>query len=279
MYLHRWITEASEDEHVQFRTSTLEGRRSNLEVTRRHRSYRRQIARCATQSERQQYTKALAKQLLKRSALPVAFLLRGLQRDSLPPALEEAASRVAGERLGSLPPLRVRAGWEHRLPTILEDLKRSPAELMFRRHVETLFQVSCQTAVRILDQFGASFYGTALAIERLILLERLREVEVDPAVLFECERRSSVFRAVTRDELGEALGVVAQQLAGNRAYLEGAAAQAYRQSRLASFPERFQLSKTELRMQFQGFTEFLQQIGVIVYALHNDAEALEAILT
>lgn len=135
IYLHRWIAEAADDEQVQFRGSTLDCRRQNLEVTARHRSYARQIARRRTPTERLQYTKALAQRLAERSGQTPPRILRALLRDALDAALEETASRAAGERVASLPPLRLRSGWEHRLPEILQMIEATPEELVGRRTV------------------------------------------------------------------------------------------------------------------------------------------------
>lgn len=69
--------------------------------------------------------------------------------------LKEQASRLAGERFPPQPPVRVRAGWEHRIPALLDALEDSSAELIFRRDVERMFGGSRKTAVNRLDRFGA----------------------------------------------------------------------------------------------------------------------------
>ena len=278
VYLHRWIVGADEDTLVQLGRDPLDCRRQNLHVSLKRRSYTRQIERRSTPTDRLQYSKALAARLAQGSPLTSAQVLRGLQRGTLDANTERTASRLTGKRITSLPPLRVRAGWEHRLPVILEALESSAADLLFRRDVEALFRVSRNTAVKLLDRFGASFYGSALAVARNGLLEALRRIETDPAISFERERHISTLRTATRDELGDALGVAAKRLVGNRSYLQGEAARAHRETRFAQFPESICLTKTELCLQFHGFADFLQQVGLIVYALQNDTDEIEQFL-
>jgi hypothetical protein len=169
VYLHRWIVDADENTLVQPAGDPLDYRREQLRVSRKHRSYQRQIERRQTQTERLQYTKALAKRLASHSTYSPAQLLRGLQRrtlDQLDPTLDEAASRLSGERVTSLPPVRFRTGWQHRLPEILAALEAAPGELAGRREVERIFRVSRATAVQILDRFGANLAGNALVLRR-----------------------------------------------------------------------------------------------------------------
>jgi hypothetical protein len=281
VYLHRWIVDADENTLVQPAGDPLDYRREQLRVSRKHRSYQRQIERRQTQTERLQYTKALAKRLASHSTYSPAQLLRGLQRrtlDQLDPTLDEAASRLSGERVTSLPPVRFRTGWQHRLPEILAALEAAPGELAGRREVERIFRVSRATAVQILDRFGANLAGNALVLRRTELLGRLRVLADDPAVSFERERHAGTLSQVSQDSLGELLGEAALRLRNNRIYAEGEAAARHRATRFEDFPPEIDLTPFALHIQFKGLQDFLMKIGTVIYALQNDLESIEAFL-
>ncbi len=279
VYLHRWIVGADEDTLVQQVGDLLDYRREKLRVSRKHRSYQRQIERRQGETERLQYTKALAKRLAEQSPFSPAGLLRALQRHTLAqlaPRLEEAASRLSGERSASLPPLRIRAGWEHRLTDILKALKAAPGELVGRREVERIFGVSRATAIKILDRFGANLAANALVLRRSELVARLQALTADPTVSFERERQTAALALVSRDSLGEFLGEAAQRLRNNATYARGEAAARQQASRFGDFPAEIDLTPSTLHIQFQGLQDFLMKVGSVVYALQNDLDAIEA---
>jgi hypothetical protein len=278
VYLHRWLVDADEDTLVQQAGDPLDCRREKLRVSQKHRSYRRQIERRQTETQRLQYTQALAKRLAARSGFSSAQMWRGLQRHTLAelgPTLEETANRLSGERVASLPSPRVRAGWQHRLPEILAALEDASAELVGRRQVESLFGVSRATAIQILDRFGANLAGNTLVLRRTELLARLRALADDPALSFERERDSSTLAQVGQDSLGELLGEAAQRLRNNRIYAQGEAAVHHRATRFGDFPPEIDLTPTTLHIQFEGLQDLLTKIGLIVYALQNDLESIE----
>lgn len=281
VYLHRWIADADENTLVQPVGDPLDCRRAALRVSRKRHSYQWQLNRRETESERLQYTKALANRVAADSGFAAAPLLRGLQRRTLAeldPALEDTASRLSREHVSSLPPLRIRAGWEHRLEEIIGALEGAPGELIGRRDVERVFQVSRRTAVQILDRFGANLAANALVLPRAKLLERLRRVSQDPAVRFERERHARTVSEASRDSLGEVLGVAAQRLQNNRSYAEGDVAARHRATRFQDFPAEIDLTPSSLHIQFGGLQDFLLKIGAVVYALQNDLETIEGFL-
>ena len=202
----------------------------------------------------------------------------GTPSPSWHPALEETASRLSGERSGSLPPLRIRAGWEHRLTDILKALKAAPGELVGRREVERIFGVSRATAIKILDRFGANLAANALVLRRSELVDRLQALTADPTVSFERERQADTLALVSRDSLGEFLGEAAQRLRNNATYARGEAAARQQASRFGDFPAEIDLTPSTLHIQFQGLQDFLMKVGSVVYALQNDLEAIAAFL-
>ncbi len=279
VYLHRWIVNADENTLIQLAHDTLDCRRENLHTSRKHRLYDRQLARRRTPTERLQYTKALASRLAPGSPLTSTQMLRGLQRGTLDVETQERASRFASERITSLPPLRLRAGWEHRLPSILAVLQGSSAQWIGRREVEQVFGVSRNTAIKILDRFGASFVGQALTLPRQELASRLQQLLVDPTVCFERERHASTLAAATKDELRELLITAAKRISSaERTYLDGSAALEHQRTHFADFPAEVHLTSSSLHINFQGFEDFLTKVGIVVYALQNDLDSIETFL-
>lgn len=279
VYLHRWLVDADEDTLVQQTGNPLDCRRERLRVSPKRRSYARQIERRQSDTDRLQYTKALAKRLAASSNYSPAQLLRGLQRgtlDRLGPTLEATASHLTGERIASLHPPRVRAGWQHRLPDILQALEAASGELVGRRQVERIFGVSRVTAIQILDRFGANLASNALVVRRTELIARLHALSEDPTLSFERERHARILSEVGRDSLGELLGEAARHLRNNRVYAEGDIAARQRAARFGEFPPEIDLTPTTLHIHFRGLQDFLLKIGAVVYALQNDLEAIEA---
>jgi hypothetical protein len=281
VYLHRWIVDAGDDTLVQQAGDPLDCRRQSLRVSLKRHSYQRQMERRQSETERLQYTKALAKRLASHSSYSSVHLLRGLQRHTLAalgPTMEEIASRLSGERLASLPPVRVRASWQHRLPEILDALESNSAELIGRRQVESIFDVSRATAIQILDRFGARLAGNALVVGRTELIARLRGLSQDPTLSFERERHSGSLARISRDSLGELLGEAARRLRNNRVYAQGEAAARQRATRFGDFPPEVNLTPTTLHIQFEGLQDFLVKIGAVIYALQNDLEVIDQFL-
>lgn len=133
--------------------------------------------------------------------------------------------------------------------------------------------------MQLLDRFGAQWAGNALVVRRADLLARLRALAEDPALSFERERHAQTLAEAHRDALGELLGLAAQRLQNqNRTIAEGEAAARQRVARFGHFPAGVDLTKTTLRIEFQGLQDFLQKIGTVVYALQNDLEVIEAFI-
>jgi hypothetical protein len=282
--LPRWIVEADDDTLVRHAGDPLDNRRSRLIVSAKRRSWTRQLERRRTETERLQYAKALAQRVAQETPFPAAEILRRIQRQELAELGSETeylASRLAGER-SSLPPLRVRSGWEHRVPSILEALHASDREFIGRADVERVFQVSRMTAVRILDRFGARRAGNALVVSRQELVDRLAAVERDPEITWERERHQRIVSAVAVDRqspknaIERSVQQLARELQGDRKVVEGSAqARRYTATRFEDLPPGVQLGPSRLTIEFTGFQDLLVKFGAVLFALQNTPDQIE----
>lgn len=68
--------------------------------------------------------------------------------------------------------------WFDRLPTILEALRNSPAEILGRAEIQALFATSERDSWRLLRRFGAQLAGDLLSVEKTSLLSQLETLMV-----------------------------------------------------------------------------------------------------
>lgn len=282
--LPRWIVEADDDTLVRHAGDPLDNRRSRLIVSVKRRSWTRRLERRRTETERLQFAKALAQRVAKETPFPAAEILRRIQRRELAelgPETEDLASRLAGER-SSLPQLRVRSGWEHRVPSILKALRATDQEFIGRADVERAFGVSRVTAVRILDRFGARHAGNALVLRRQELLDRLLAVERDPEITWERERHQRIVSAVAVDRqipknaIEQSVQQLARELQADRKVVEGSAqARRYTATRFEDLPPGVQLEPSRLTIEFTGFQDLLMKFGAVLFALQNSPDQIE----
>lgn len=275
--LPRWIVEADQDTLVQHAGDPLDNRRSRLIVGPKQRSWSRQFHRRRTETGRLQYAKALAQRLAQETPFPAAEILRRIQRQELAelgPAVEDLASHLAGERT-SPPPLRVRSGWQHCIPAILEALHATDQEFIGRADVERVFGVSRVSAVRILDRFGARRAGNALVLRRQELMDRLEAIERDPEIRWERERHHNVLVQARRDEASETLGQAVRHLQRQQPYIEGEAAGRHTATCFEDLPPGVHLEPRRLTIEFAGYADLLMKFGAVLFALHNTPDEIE----
>ena len=188
---------------------------------------------------------------------------------------KEARVRRAAEDMASLPPLRIRNGWEHRLPELLGTLRELERDLIGRADVELLFGVSRVSAIRILNRFGARRAGNVLALSRTELVARLEALERDPQMAWERERHQNVL-ALARGE--EILTRAAQYVRKQEPYISGDAAVRHQATRFAQLPDGVELDNGRMSVSFSGYQDFLTKLGAVLYALRNDDGRMERYL-
>ena len=177
------------------------------------------------------------------------------------------------------------AGWEHRLDDILSTLRSFQPDLLGRRDIERIFQVSRATAVRILDRFGPQLAAHALVVPRRQLITRLQALARNPALVWERERRQRIAEALASDRqtphaaIEQSVKELACELqAGRTVVVEGGAeTRRYTATRLEDLPAGVTLDAHRLTVEFTGFDELLMKFGAVLFALQNSATQIRKI--
>jgi len=157
--------------------------------------------------------------------------------------------------------------WIHRLAQGLPVLEALRQDWIDRRTLEEVLGVGKWTAWRILRQCGAEEGpGGALVCRREQLLARLREMEQDPHLAPEIQRR---------ERLEEYLaGMLRYASRKHKEIARNAAAEELLGSRFSRLPDGVNLQPGELRIEFSGMDDFLRKFGAVVFALQNDFERI-----
>jgi hypothetical protein len=157
--------------------------------------------------------------------------------------------------------------YAHRLADGIQTLAALPVDWVDRRSLEEALGVSKWTAWRILKRCGAEDGpGGSLVCQRVELIRQLKALQTDGRIAPEISRRNRVeqyldgmVRYATRRH---------KQIARHQAAIE------LLSSRFAKLPPGVDLQAGELRIQFSGTDDFLQKVGAVIFALHNDYEQI-----
>jgi len=156
----------------------------------------------------------------------------------------------------------------HRLAEGIAALEAFPGEWIDRRALEEALAVSKWTAWRILKRCGATEGpGGALVCPRADLLAQLRRLQQDGRFAPEIERRQRLARYLD--------SIVQSASRAHTPVARHAQAETLLSTRFSSLPPGVDLAPTELRICFAGPQDFLRKFGAVVYALHNDWDAIE----
>jgi hypothetical protein len=143
-----------------------------------------------------------------------------------------------------------------------------------RATLQEALDCSGTEAWRILKRLGATpGPGGALVLPKDLFLERLREYLADPRILFEKNRRGRLEQALdalnphTRSRL---VKVIEEDRPADALDLIS--------SRFANLPAGVEITPRSLHIEFQGREEFLERIGAVIFALHNDTQRVMAFL-
>jgi hypothetical protein len=159
----------------------------------------------------------------------------------------------------------------HRVKDGVAALEGVKSDWVDRRMLQEALGVGKWTAWRILRRCGATDGpGNTLVCRRDELIARLRRLEQDRRFEPELQRRRKV-----ETYLDGMARFVAQR---HRSIAREERAEALVSSRFAALPAGVELTGSELRIQFAGTEDFLQKFGAVVFALHNDYDAVTAFL-
>jgi hypothetical protein len=160
----------------------------------------------------------------------------------------------------------------HRLASGLAALEALSTDWIDRRALEEALGVGKWTAWRIMRRCGASEGpGNTLVCQRQDLVARLRRLLEDGRFAPEIRRRERVERYLD--------GIASYAMGKHKEIARNRSAEALVSTRFANLPAGVELTPTELRISFTGTREFLERFGAVVFALQNDFEKIEALLS
>lgn len=159
-----------------------------------------------------------------------------------------------------------------RLPDAVATLSTLDSEWVGRRELEEALGVSKTVAWRVLKKCGVSLGpANALLCRRADLIDRLTALQHDGAVhQQEIERRGRLADFLER--------IRPDVVANLRRVVRPDQALALLSTTFRKLPPNVTLTPRSLHIDFFGTEDFLQSFGSVVYALHNDYEAIEAFI-
>src|SRR5581483_316667 len=159
----------------------------------------------------------------------------------------------------------------HRLEGAIGALEGLPTEWIDRRTLEELLGVSKTVAWRILRRCGAEEGpGNTLICRRGLLIDALRRVQSTGEFEREVRRRDRL--SVYLERLAEIGRSRKTKVASEAKALEIVNA------RFDRLPAGITLSANSLLVEFHSPEQFLERIGVLIYTLQNDYDAVRAFL-
>jgi len=161
--------------------------------------------------------------------------------------------------------------YSHRLTAAIALLEQSEELWVDRLQLEEVLGVSKTVAWRILKQCGAQYGpGKALVCLRPALIEGLKAILASDIHSVEIERHTRLEQFLS--------GVRPSVIAGLKPVASGEAALAMVSTTFSKLPPNVVLTRTSLHIDFPDAESFLQSLGAVIYALHNDYEEVHAFL-
>ncbi len=157
--------------------------------------------------------------------------------------------------------------WLLRLPEIIEALETLDVPVLDRAAVETLFDLRRRRAIELMHSFDGYQAGHAFLLDRIRLIERLRQMLETPefyreqhrkqrlAETLEKLRRHRVAAAVSLSVPAEALG-----------------------RKIADLPADVSLSPGQLLVEFQSAEELLGKLFELAQAAANDYQRFQQVV-
>lgn len=162
--------------------------------------------------------------------------------------------------------------WAWRLPEALPALHACEDEWIDRRRLEELLGISKTVAWRMLRQCGVGpGPGGALACRREDLIQRLERIAGDGGLI-----QSEIARRQRLEGLLDRMRPAV--IANLTKVVRDDQALALLSTRFHRLPANVTLTPHSLHIDFCGTEDFLQAFGAVVYALHNDYEAISAFI-
>jgi len=160
-----------------------------------------------------------------------------------------------------------------KLPAGIEALRALQTDWIDRRQLEEALGISKTVAWRLLRRCGVEpGPGAALVVRRDDLIQRLEQLARDGGpIQHEIQRRG---------RLEDFLERIRPPVVANLIRVAGNQQQALKliNTRFAKLPGNVVLTPRSLHIEFFGTEDFLQAVGAVIYALHNDYESISAFI-
>lgn len=157
--------------------------------------------------------------------------------------------------------------WFHRVEEILEELRELKCSHMDRLAVQKLFGVRERRARQLMAGLPCLQVGNAVAVERLALVERLRNTAKGDRFQWEMSRRARV---------SESLEAIRKHLAARR--LRVPAVADVRDRKVRDLAAGIDLRPGELRIRFASATDLAAKLFELSQAMANDWAEFEKLL-
>lgn len=158
--------------------------------------------------------------------------------------------------------------WLLRLPRILEELEALDVPVLDRAAVEQLFGLRRRRAIELMHSFDPYQVGKTFLLDRVRLIERLRQMLDAPEFTREQRRKQ---------RLAEALDELRRHRVAAEVSLPVAAEALGR--KMADLPAGVSLSPGELRVEFQSAEQLLAKLFELAQAAANDFERFQQVVT
>ena len=164
-----------------------------------------------------------------------------------------------------------RPSYFHRVEEALEVFRSLAGDWIDRRTIEQTFGVSKTVAWRIMRSSGAiPGPGNTLVCARGGLLASLEHLQKTGHYEHEVLRRERLENRLS--------GLLAAARSKHLRVATEDRAITLLSTRFAKLPPGMELTHKRLTVEFSGMADFLEKVGALVYALHNDYESVAGFL-
>lgn len=157
------------------------------------------------------------------------------------------------------------AQWLLHLPQIIAELSILQVPVVDRLVVERLFQVRRRRAIELMHCFGCLQSGQGFLIDRLALIQRLKEVKTSPGFTAEEDRRQRLVESL-------------EDARRYRAAKEVSIPVLPFNGKLTNLPDGIWLAPGSLKVDFRGAEELLGKLYALAQTAAADFEAFRSVV-
>ena len=157
--------------------------------------------------------------------------------------------------------------WLLRLPEIIEALETLDVPVLDRAAVETLFDLRRRRAIELMHSFDGYQAGHAFLLDRVRLIEQLREMLDAPEFTREQHRKQRLTGALEKLRKHRLAAQVSLSVAAEALG-----------RKIADLPAGISLSPGLLRVEFQSAEELLEKLFELAQAAANDYQRFQQVV-